>query len=404
MNVNMTKINKTLPSFKKPSPKYSLSSLIDVADRAVDVMDSVRGAMLAPNTRKSPPELSAAQLCAICGIEKGKLDYRMRKGDLPAGYLASGNRRRFTIQDARTWAMEYRKNYLRPDGAEAVVITVANFKGGVTKTTTSVTLAQCLSLRGHRVLIIDMDPQFSSTTLFGLSPDFDFDEDMTVLPLCLGTEMSIQSAIQPTYWPGIDIVAANTSLHAAEFALPGRQKEEGAGFEFWNVLHKGIDAARLEYDTIILDTSPSLSYLTINALLACDGLIMPLPPSTLDFSSSIQFWRLFNDLVEKLVTNRGKEKFYDFVDILLARVDANDASSSIVRGWITQAYGNLVLPVEIPKTSATSTAGVGFGTVYDTQPGTLDSRTYRRAFDAYERVGSLVEEQIIDAWKRQIGA
>ena len=168
------------------------------------------------------------------------------------------------------------------------------------------------------------------------------------------------------------------------------------------MLNNAIDTARTKYDVIILDTSPSLSYLTINALLAADGLIMPLPPSTLDFTSSGQFWNLFNYLTGNLVTKRGKTKTFDFVDVLLARVDANDASSSVVREWITAAYANMVLPVEIPKTSLTASASAEFGTVYDTDPSTINSRTYRRAFDAYERVVELVEEQIQTAWKRQI--
>lgn len=132
-------------------------------------------------------------------------------------------------------------------------------------------------------------------------------------------------------------------------------------------------------------------------------MIMPLPPSTLDFTSSGQFWNLFNDLAKNLITQRSKTKSFEFVDVLLARVDSNDASSSVVREWITAGYANMVLPVEIPKTSLTASASAEFGTVYDTVPSTINARTYRRAFDAYERVVELVEEQIQTAWKRRIG-
>jgi chromosome partitioning protein len=330
------------------------------------------------------------------------MDYRIKKGDLPLGHMETGHRRKFSLEDTRTWARSTRGRSMRPETADAITIAVANFKGGVTKTTTAVTLAQGLSLRGHNVLVIDTDPQGSMTTLFGLLPDVDVDDEQTILSLCYGSEVSIDYAIAPTYWSGVDIVPANLALYSAEFALPSRQKSDGS-FEFWNVLNNGIDTARTKYDVIILDTSPSLSYLTINALLACDGLIMPLPPSTLDFTSSGQFWNLFNDLTANLVTNRGKTKSFDFVDVLLARVDANDASSSVVREWITAAYANMVLPVEIPKTSLTGSASAEFGTVYDTDPSTINARTYRRAFDAYERVVELIEEQILTAWKRQIG-
>jgi chromosome partitioning protein len=387
---------------KSLDSKVTLEDLIATSNRVSAVIESVRSTMLAPNARKKSPTFTTNQVAMICELEKAQMDYRIKKGELPMGQMEIGHRRRFSLADTRTWAKHIRSRNMRPEGAEAITIAVANFKGGVTKTTTAVTLAQGLSLRGHNVLVIDTDPQGSMTTLFGLLPDVDVSDEQTILPLCFGSEISIDYAIQSTYWSGIDIVPANLALYSAEFALPSRQKEESS-FEFWNVLAHGIDIARTKYDAIIIDTSPSLSYLTINALLAADGLIMPLPPSTLDFTSSGQFWNLFNDLTTNLITNRGKTKSFDFVDVLLARVDANDSSSSVVREWITAGYANMVLPVEIPKTSLTASASAEFGTVYDTEPSSINARTYRRAFDAYERVVELVEEQIQTAWKGQLG-
>ena len=283
--------------------------------------------------------------------------------------------------------------------AAGIVVAVANFKGEVSKTTTAVTLAQGLGLRGHKVLVIDMDPQGSASNLFGFL-NSDIDDDRTLLPLCYGTEVSVDYAIQPTYWDGIDIIPASLSLYSAEFALPARQKDS-ANLEFWNVLKYGVDTARQNYDVIVIDTPPALSYLTINALLAADGLIMPIPPSTLDFTSSTQFWNLFNQLTNSLVKMQGKTKEFDFVSVLLSRVDSNDTSATVVREWISAAYGDIVLPVEIPKTSVTSAASAEFGTVYDADVSEIKARTYRRAFDAYERFVELVEGQLQVAWKRQ---
>jgi chromosome partitioning protein len=386
----------------KQDSRVSLEDLIAASNRVAAVIESVRGTMLAPDARKNPPTFTTNQIAAVCGLQKAQMDYRLKKGDLPVGHAESGHRRKFSLEDTRIWARAERSKMMRPKDAEAITIAVANFKGGVTKTTTAVTLAQGLSLRGHNVLVIDTDPQGSMTTLFGLLPDVDVTDEQTILSLCYGSELSIDYAITSTYWSGIDIVPANLALYSAEFALPSRQKTESS-FEFWNVLNNGIDTARTKYDVIILDTSPSLSYLTINALLASDGLIMPLPPSTLDFTSSGQFWNLFNDLAANLVTNRGKTKSFDFVDVLLARVDSNDTSSNVVREWITAGYANMVLPVEILKTALTASASAEFGTVYDTDPSTINARTYRRAFDAYERVVELVEGQIQSAWNRQLG-
>jgi chromosome partitioning protein len=389
------------PVIKNPSPYVTLGEIAAVAKRVAAVVEQARLGMLPPMARKTAPTVPSAQLCAICEIDKGKLDYQVKKGNLPPGRVADG-RRRFSLAEARAWTKELRKPKLRPSSVcEAVTISIGNFKGGVSKTTTAMTLAQGLSLRGHRVLAIDCDPQGSLTTLFGVLPDTEVEPEQTILPLCMGEADSIKSAIRPTYWDGIDLVAGAPLLFSAEFALPARQSRDRK-FEFWNVLHYGIDPVRPEYDVIIIDTPPSLSYTTINAFLASDGIVMPLPPNALDFASSAQFWDLFSDLADQLVTARGAMKRYDFINVLLARVDSNDAASAVVREWIAAGYGKMVLPVEVPKTSLTVTASAEFGTVYDVERGAADARTYRRAADAYERVVNMIEEQIQAAWQRQL--
>jgi chromosome partitioning protein len=382
----------------------TLEAVAEQADRVKAIVEQVRGAMLAPNARKQAPTYNTAQLMALTGLDKSQVDYRIRKGELPTGRLNStGSRREFELPEVRTWVRDVRKSELRPETAEAITISVGNFKGGVTKTTTALTLAQGLSLRGHRVLMIDCDPQGSLTTLFGMLPDSEVSVDDTVLPLFTGEQTEIAYAIRPTYWDGIDLVAAASFLFSAEFVLPAKQSKD-ASFEFWNVLNYGIDRARLEYDVIVIDTPPALSYTTINALMASNGIIMPLPPSALDFASSAQFWDLFSDLTTQLIRNRGGDKEFAFIDILLAKVESTDQASSFVREWIAAAYSEKVLPVEIPKTAAASTASAEFGTVYDSSRGTANTRTFKRAFEAYDRFVELIEDQAQTFWRRQIGA
>ena len=382
--------------------QVELADIGQQAERAKKILARVRKAMLAPNVVKDPPRFSPAQLGALVNLDTRQVDYRARKGgSLPAGGLnTAGTRREFQLTEVRQWTRELRRNRLRPDGAEAITIAVANFKGGVTKTTTAVTLAQGLSIRGHNVLVIDCDPQGSLTTLFGILPDAEVEAQHTILPLCLGEEDSVEYAIRPTYWDGIDLIPATSVLFSAEFALPGRQRDEGRGFQFWNVLHYGIEQARQHYDVIIIDTPPALSYVTINAMMAADGIITPLPPNALDFASSVQFWDLFYDLTKELVA-RGKTKRFEFVDVLLAKVDAGDIATNVVREWISAAYGSKVLPIEIPKTATAASASAEFGSVYDMKPGSASSRTIKRAMDAYDQFVDIVEAQMVGAWLRQ---
>ena len=383
-------------------PSITLEDIADQAERAVTMMEQIRKVMLAPTARKLAPTFNLSQLAALCGIEKGSLSHRMTRGDLPTGVLnQAGTRREFTLGEARSWIREYRKDHLRPERAEAITISVGNFKGGVSKTTTAVTLAQGLSLLGHKVLVIDTDPQGSMTTLFGILPDTEVEEQDTILPLALGTETSIRYAIRPTYWDGIDLVAAAPILFGAEFALPARQTKEN-GFEFWRVLDLGIDDVRSDYDVIIIDTPPALSYTTINAFIASNGIIIPLPPNALDFASATQFWSLFSDLTTSLLTERGLTKEFDFIHILLARVDAADGASNIVRQWIGQTYAEKVLPVEIPKTTVTGVSAAEFGTVYDVARYDGSAKTFKRAKDAYDNFVRHIEGSIESAWAKQL--
>jgi len=381
----------------------NMERIAALATRAGSMVEQIRGMLLAPEARKIAPTYSTAQLAALCGVDKAHVAYRITKEDLPAGQLTpSGGKRIFGLDELRRWTRTYRGEKMRPAGRKAVTIAVGNFKGGVAKTTTAMILAQGLSLRGHRVLAIDTDPQGSLTTLHGLLPEAEVTEDMTIGPLCDGTENDIRYAIRSTYWDGIDLVAAAPFLFSAEFALPARQMQE-PGAKFWDVLNVGLESVRDLYDVIVIDTPPSLSYVTINALWAANGIVVPVPPSGLDFASSAQFWSLLADLGGNLDgQSKDREgKAFDFLHVLLSRVDAADPAMPAVRQWIQATYGEYTLPVEIPKTSVTSNKAAEFATVYDVQKYEGAAKTYKRAVDAYDSFVELVEQSVVGAWQAQ---
>lgn len=391
-----------LPSNKRSKgPSIGLDEIQEMESRVEAVLSKVRSTMLAPTEKKVSPLFNTAQLAQIVGIEKSKIPYRMKKGDVPQGQLnATRAKREWTLEEVRVWARTCREDSFRPSkNAAAVTICIANFKGGVAKTTTAATLAQGLSIRGHKVLMVDTDPQGSASELFGISPAT-VTPEQTILALYQGQEDTLEYAVRKTYWDGVDIVAAAPVIFDAEFALPVRQMKD-PHFQFWSVLDAGLDTLRDKYDVIIIDTPPSLSYSTINALMAADGLVIPVPPNTLDFASSAQFWRLYLDFCEPIREARGVNKRFNFINVLMTRVDNQESMSAEVRRWLMSAYGDYVLPIEIPKTSIASTASAEFGTAYDVSDAMMGSRTWKRAFDAYERFVELMEEQIIDIWVDQ---
>ena len=396
---------KTDPLFES----ITIADLEQVAASAATMLDKARRSMFAPNAVKAPPSYSASQLAGLIGATKSRFQYLLNKADakplggLPVG-AKIGQRRMWSLQEARQWVRSTRGTQLRnPAVSSAVVITVANFKGGVSKTTTAAVLAQGLSLRGHKVLVIDTDPQGSLTTLFGVLPDTEVTEEQTILPLIAGEVDSILPAVQPTYWDGVDLVAGAQTLFNVDFLLPVRQQQEGgqAGdFQFWRVLDKGLDEAREVYDVIIIDTPPALSYITVNAVFAAQGLIMPLLPNALDFASSAQFWGLINEVCGDMETTRGAvpPKTFAFIDVLLSRVSQEDVVSKAVKEWIRGAYGSKVMNTEIPKTAIAATASAAFGTVYDMDSSSTKPTTLKRAKDAYDAFVEQIEFRLAGIW------
>lgn len=372
--------------------------------RAHEVVSQNRAAAAAPSAQKVPPEFNSAQVAELCGIDRNKLEHRRRKGGLPDG-REEARRRMFTLKEAQEWVSEYRRSKSKRGCVavgqmpKAVVIAAGNFKGGVGKSTTAATLAQGLSLRGHKVLVIDTDPQGSLTSLMGVAPETLEDED-TILNVASGEAQTLADAIRPTYWSNIHLVGAAPRISGAQFHLPARAQKTGV--KFWSVLSNGLDEDILDlYDVVIIDTPPALDYLTINAFYAADILMVPLPPSAMDFVSSTQFWDLFVDLNEEFA-EYGMQKEYSFVNVLLSRVDANDTAAALVREWITEAYGKHLLPIEIPSTAAAKTAAAEFGTVYDATVAQQSARTYRRAYEAYERLIEITEDQLVRVWQSQV--
>lgn len=388
----------------------TLDDLVELGKRASGLISYLRSKTLIPDRIKQPPLISSEKVADLCGLTKGQMAYRVKNG-APAGVVSSrGGRREFTIEEAQAWAKVERAKRLRPHGAKAAVAAIAFFKGGVSKTTTTMTTAQGLSLLGHKVLCIDLDPQGSLSTLHGLQPEADVSFEATLGPLFAGYEQDVRYCITRSYWPNIDLIQSSSALFNAEFHLPARQMGS-PDFEFWNVLNKGLDAVRDEYDVILIDTPPALSYITFNAFYAADGLIVPMMTNVLDIASSAQFWQLFGDYATSIAEDRyvdgklvrkGHVKDYDFINILLSRVDNQETTTDAVRSWIKKIYNEKVLQTEIPETTVTKGKVNQFMTVFDIHRYEGDSRTYKRARDAYEEMVQAVEESVRKVWARQL--
>ncbi|MCB0838201.1 MAG: ParA family protein [Bacteroidetes bacterium] len=166
------------------------------------------------------------------------------------------------------------------------VIAIANHKGGVGKTTTTVNLAAGLGRQGHKVLVIDLDPQSNATFSLGLKK-----QDRTIYQV-LAFQDDIRKMIQPV--AGVDLVPA--SVHLAGF-----EKNNEVGKEF--ILQESLDPIRSEYDFILIDCPPSLGALTISALTASDFVIIALQPEFLALQGMTDFIKILRTVKTRMNSN-----------------------------------------------------------------------------------------------------
>lgn len=145
------------------------------------------------------------------------------------------------------------------------VIAIANQKGGVGKTTTTINLAACVAEKGKKVLVIDTDPQGNATTGFGIEKN---ELDNTVYELMLG-ECSVKECIIPDVIDNLSLIPSNVNLAAAEIELVDKARKE-------YVLKNEIDWVKDQYDYIFIDCPPSLSMLTVNAMTTADSVLVPI--------------------------------------------------------------------------------------------------------------------------------
>ncbi|MFW7415066.1 ParA family protein [Demequina sp. SO4-18] len=148
----------------------------------------------------------------------------------------------------------------------ARVIALCNQKGGVGKTTTTVNLAAALAEYGRKVLVVDFDPQGAASAGLGVNPN---ELDNTVYDLLMNSSVGIDQIVRKTPVDGLDLVPANIDLSAAEVQLVGEVARE-------STLARGLRPVLDDYDVVLIDCQPSLGLLTVNALVAAHGVIIPL--------------------------------------------------------------------------------------------------------------------------------
>ncbi len=244
----------------------------------------------------------------------------------------------------------------------ARIIAMCNQKGGVGKTTTAINLGAALALYGRRVLIVDFDPQGAASVGLGINA---LELDTTVYTLLTNPRASIEEAIQRTRVPNLDVLPANIDLSAAEVQLVNEVARESA---LARILRPVLD----DYDAVIIDCQPSLGLLTVNALTAAHGVIVPV---------ETEFFALRGValLVETIETVRDRINPRLRIDgIVPTMVDTRTLHSREVLERLEETFGDLVYDTRINRTVKFPDASVATEPITSHAPNHPGATAYKR--------------------------
>ena len=221
------------------------------------------------------------------------------------------------------------------------IIAIANQKGGVGKTTTSINLTASLAAKGKKVLLIDVDPQGNATSGFGLDKN---NLENTIYELILG-ECSIQDCIVKNVIDNVSILPSNVNLAAAEIELIGVENKE-------YILKKEVEWINDQFDFILIDCPPSLSMLTVNAMTTANSVLVPIQCEYYALEGLRQLIHTVNLVKERLNPNLVMEgilfTMYDSRTNLSMQVVEN------VKNHVTQNIYKTVIPRNIRLAEAPS--------------------------------------------------
>lgn len=201
-----------------------------------------------------------------------------------------------------------------------VTVSVPGGKGGCWKTSTAVHLAQWLSLKGYRVLFVDIDPQAHGSMYFGYHPELNTDINDTVLPFMLGEKDDLTYCINETAWPKLEIIASNLQLQRIESELLDADIEYPAD----QMLRAGLMTVQDSYDVIIIDGHPDLGLGTTNMICASDVVLIATSAEVNDMNSTCQLMGLIRDIYQP----NGPEQLDEpYVRVLPTKLGAEHSSS-----------------------------------------------------------------------------
>ncbi|TIS18516.1 MAG: plasmid partitioning protein RepA [Mesorhizobium sp.] len=365
-------------------------------------------AQFPPNAVRTMRTFSSTEVASLLGVTEAYIRQVSLRGQGPEPETTASGKRLYTVEQVlelrMSLAEKARKKWINPrrlEGEQCQIIAITNFKGGSSKTSTTIHLGHWLALRGYRVLAVDMDPQASLTALHGTLPGFDHNEGDTFYS-AIRFENAIPTCevIRKTHIVGFDVVCAGLDLTEFETAVALEMRKSG-GTGFLLRVPQALEQVADDYDVILLDSAPSLNFLTLSSLTAATGVLIPVPAQMLDVDSTGKFLELAASYLQVL-DEVGAGADWDFAKFLVTKFEANDHPQANMQALMRQVFGEDLLLNAVSKSTAISDALTWKQSLYEVQRSRFSApKTYDRAMESLNAVNAEIESLITTAWGRE---
>lgn len=381
-------------------PPVTLNELTQLTRRAATVIERLRERVFAPNAEKRLDirfnVRTAAEMVGRTekAIRDAEADGRLPEPDKDDG---TGRRTGYTLAQVNKMREVFGTLPHRTSEDPPLVLAVQNFKGGVGKSTIVSHLAQYFALKGYRVCVIDCDSQASTTAIFGMNPDVDVDEEEDTLYPFLqhGGPKSLHYALRATYWPGIALIPANLGLYDAEYEFAARMAREPTFI--LDRLRDGITSIADQFDVILLDPPPALGMISLSVLRAASALLIPAPPSNIDFASTAHFLKMMEATLTELA-RFGGERSYSFVKILASKMNDQKSAHLAIKRMMDAVFPQDMLQSVLKDSAEIDNATANLSTVYELTGPATRTETHKRCRAYLDAVGREIEILARKTW------
>lgn len=379
---------------------FTVNTLRAMTRTCEEMRDRVKSIVFKPEDRKVLDLTFGPGVAAeLVGRTPEALAKAEKEGRLPAPKQLSNGRRFYALEDLTQIRQALGIRPGKEADEDAVVIAVQNFKGGVGKSTITKHFADYLALRGYNVLVIDCDPQASTTTMFDIQPETLIDDEQT-LGYFLSPRTTFDDfrlAIRDTAWPTIKIIPSSLGLQDAEWDLTATLQEGGQAVrEGLQRLRVGIASVIKDFDVILLDPPPAMGFLGLNVMAAATGLLVPVPARQLDYLSTIHFMDTIAENIE-ILEEHGTPVEYGFIRIVCSAFSPSKPGENDMWKMMQATYANFLLSQPILASEEIKNATQAFRSVYESKP-SASHATYNRCRENLDSVFGEVVQQIRNQW------